>query len=164
MGTIDVGLCNIRIHGTEVDRHERTLIGAIRKDENYQGFFITEEMIKKMKKGSVVIDISIDRGGCIETSELRTQVDPVFVKHGVIHYCVPNIPSRVARTASIAISNVFAPLIVGMGERGGEGRHLKENVGLRHGVYIYNGILTSETIGRKFGIPSKDIDLLMAVI
>jgi alanine dehydrogenase len=145
-------------------RSADVLIGAIRLDENYQGFFITEEMIKEMKKGSVVIDISIDRGGCIETSESRSQIDPVFVKHGVIHYCVPNIPSRVARTASIAISNVFAPLIIGMGERGGEGKHLKENVGLRHGVYIYNGILTNETIGRKFGIPSKDIDLLMAVI
>jgi alanine dehydrogenase len=91
-------------------------------------------------------------------------VDPVFVKHGVIHYCVPNIPSRVARTASIAISNVFAPLIVGMGETGGEGKHLKENLGLRHGVYVYKGILTNEILGRKLGIPSKDIDLLMAVI
>jgi alanine dehydrogenase len=145
-------------------RSADVLIGAIRRDESQQSFFITEEMIKQMKKGSVVIDISIDRGGCIETSELRTQIDPVFVKHGVIHYCVPNIPSRVARTASIAISNVFAPLIVGMGEQGGEGKHLKENIGLRHGVYIYNGILTNETLGRRLGIPSKDIDLLMAVI
>jgi len=121
-------------------------------------------MVREMKKCSVIIDISIDHGGCIETSELRTQVDPVFVKHGVIHYCVPNIPSRVARTSSIAISNVFAPIIIGMGEVGDEGRHLKEDVGLRHGVYVYNGILTSETLGRRFGIPSKDIDLLMAVI
>ena len=145
-------------------RSADVLIGAIRRDEKQQRFFITEEMVKEMKKGSVVIDISIDRGGCIETSELRTQIDPVFVKHGVIHYCVPNIPSRVARTASIAISNVFAPLIVGMGEMGGEGRHLKENIGLRHGVYIYKGILTNETLGRRFGIPNKDIDLLMAVI
>jgi alanine dehydrogenase len=145
-------------------RSADVLIGAIRRDETYQGFFITEEMVMEMKKGSVIIDVSIDRGGCIETSELRTQVDPVFVKHGVIHYCVPNIPSRVARTASIAISNVFAPLIIGMGEQSQEGRHLKENVGLRHGVYIYNGILTSETLGRNLGIPSKDIDLLMAVI
>ena len=138
------------------------LIGAIRMDEKQQTFFITEEMVQQMKKGSVVIDISIDGGGCIETSELRTQVDPVFVKHGVIHYCVPNIPSRVARTASIAISNVFAPLIVGMGELGSTSRHLKENVGFRHGVYIYNGILTNENIGSRIGIPSKDIDLLMA--
>lgn len=145
-------------------RSAEVLIGAIRRDEKYQDFFITEEMVKQMKKGSVIIDVSIDRGGCVETSELRTQIDPVFVKHGVIHYCVPNIASRVARTASIAISNVFAPLIVGMGEQGGEGKHLKENVGLRHGVYIYNGILTSEVLGRNLGIPSKDIDLLMAVI
>lgn len=145
-------------------RSADVLIGAIRRDEKQPQFFITEEMVKEMKKGSVVIDISIDRGGCIETSEARTQIDPVFVKHGVIHYCVPNIPSRVARTASIAISNVFAPLMMGIGETGGEGEHLKENVGLRHGVYIYKGILTNDILGRRFGIPSKDIDLLMAVI
>ncbi len=143
-------------------RSADVLIGAIRRDEKQQTFFITEEMIREMKQGSVVIDISIDRGGCIETSELRTQVDPVFVKHGIIHYCVPNIPSRVARTSSIAISNVFAPLMVGMGELGSMGKHLKVNVGLRHGVYVYNGILTNQTIGERFGIPSKDIDLLMA--
>ncbi len=145
-------------------RSADVLIGAIRRDENQQGFYITEEMVTEMKKGAVIIDVSIDRGGCIETSERRTQLDPVFVKHGVIHYCVPNIPSRVARTASIAISNVFAPLIIGMGALGGEGKHLKENVGLRQGVYIYNGLLTNETLGQRFGIPSKDIDLLMAVM
>ncbi len=138
------------------------VIGAIRKEEGQPEYFITEEMVKEMKKGSVIIDISIDRGGSIETSELRTQLDPVFVKHGVIHYCVPNIASRVARTASIAISNVFAPLIRGLGDLGTTGRHLKENVGLRHGVYMYNGILTNEAIGQQLGIPSKDIDLLMA--
>ncbi|MDX2429885.1 MAG: alanine dehydrogenase [Bacteroides sp.] len=145
-------------------RSADVLIGAIREGEDHQTFFITEEMVKEMKKGAVIIDISIDRGGCIETSELRTQLNPTFVKHGVIHYCVPNIPSRVARTASIAISNVFTPVIVGMGVLGGEGKHLREDVGLRRGVYIYRGILTNNTISQKFGIPSKDIDLLMAVI
>ena len=143
-------------------RSADVVIGAIRREENQSSFFISEEMVKEMKKGSVIIDISIDRGGCIETSELRTQLDPVFVKHGVIHYCVPNIPSRVARTASIAISNVFAPLIIGMGELGDMGKHLKENVGLRHGVYVYKGILTNDAIGSRLGIPSKDMDLLMA--
>jgi alanine dehydrogenase len=143
-------------------RSADVVIGAIRRGERQEDYFITEEMVKEMKKGSVIIDVSIDRGGSIETSELRTQVDPVFVKHGVIHYCVPNIPSRVARTASIAISNVFAPLIMGMGEIGSTGRHLKDNVGLRHGVYIYNGTLTNKTVGQRLGIPSKDIDLLMA--
>jgi len=143
-------------------RSADVVIGAIRKEEGQPEYFITEEMVKEMKKGSVIIDISIDRGGCIETSELRSQVDPVFTKHGVIHYCVPNIASRVARTASIAISNVFAPLIMGLGEVGTTGKHLKENVGLRHGVYMYNGILTNEAIGQNLGISSKDIDLLMA--
>jgi alanine dehydrogenase len=143
-------------------RSADVVIGAIRREKGQPEYFITEEMVKEMKKGSVIIDISIDRGGSIETSELRTQVDPVFVKHGVIHYCVPNLPSRVARTASIAVSNVFTPLILGLGELSTTGKHLKENVGLRHGVYIYNGILTNEAIGHQLGIPSKDIDLLMA--
>lgn len=143
-------------------RSADVLIGAVRREENQPSFFITEEMVKEMKKGSVIIDISIDRGGCIETSELRTQVDPVFVKHGVIHYCVPNIASRVARTASIAISNVFAPLIVEIGALGDMGKHLKGNMGLRHGVYVYKGILTNEAVGSRLGIPSKDMDLLMA--
>jgi len=145
-------------------RSADVVIGAIRQSGEQEAFFITEEMVMEMKKGAVIIDISIDQGGCIETSELRSQIDPVFVKHGVVHYCVPNIPSRVARTASIAISNVFAPIIVGMGVLGGEGKHLKEDIGLRHGVYVYNGMLTNESLGRRFGIPSKDIDLLMAVI
>lgn len=138
------------------------VIGAVRSDENSPAFFITEEMVMGMKKGSVIVDISIDHGGCIATSEPRTQKDPVFTKHGVIHYCVPNIPSRVARTASIATSNVLSPMLKSMGRLGGMSHHLKEDDGLRHGVYIYKGLLTNETLGRRFGIPFKDIDLLMA--
>jgi alanine dehydrogenase len=138
------------------------VIGAVRSDENSPAFFITEEMVMGMKKGSVIVDISIDHGGCVATSEPRTQKDPVFTKHGVIHYCVPNIPSRVARTASIATSNVLSPILKSMGRLGGMSHHLKEDDGLRNGVYIYNGLLTNETLGRRFGIPFKDIDLLMA--
>jgi alanine dehydrogenase len=119
-------------------------------------------MVQVMKKGSVIVDLSIDQGGCVETSECRTQADPVYTKHGVIHYCVPNIPSIVARTASIAISNVFLPILLELGESGGLEPALKENKGLRHGVYIYNGILTNHHIGKMFDMPSKDIDLLMA--
>jgi alanine dehydrogenase len=138
------------------------VIGAVRSDEHSPSFFITEEMVMGMKKGSVIVDISIDHGGCVATSEPRTQKDPVFTKHGVIHYCVPNIPSRVARTASIATSNVLSPMLKSMGRLGGMSHHLKEDDGLRHGVYIYKGLLTDETLGRRFGIPFKDIDLLMA--
>ena len=125
-------------------------------------FLITEEMVKIMKKGSVIVDLSIDQGGCIETSECMTHNNPVYKKYDVIHYCVPNIASRVARTASIALSNVFNPLLLSIGDAGGVQKQLKEDLGLRHGVYIYNGILTNERIGNYFGIPSKDINLLMA--
>jgi len=124
-------------------------------------YYITEDMVKVMKKGSVIVDISIDQGGCVETSEYRTHKDPVFEKHGVVHYSVSNIPSRVARTASIALSNVFVPILLELGESGGLQAHLKENKGLRKGVYLFNGILTNSIIGNKFGILSKDIDLLL---
>ena len=138
------------------------LIGAINLLDQGPRYFITEEMIKDMKKGSIVVDISIDQGGCIETSEYRTHLDPVYTKHEVIHYCMANLPSKVARTSSIALSNIISPILVNMGNSGGIKPFLKANLGVRHGVYIYNGILTNEYIGNRFEIPSKDIDLLMA--
>ena len=138
------------------------LIGAIHLIEKGPRFYVTEDMVKVMKKGSVIVDISIDQGGCVETSVCRNQHDPVFTKHGVVHYCVPNIPSSVARTASIAISNVLLPLLLEMSDSGGLNNKLKEDKGLRHGVYVYNGILTNEYIGKLFDLPSKDIDLFMA--
>jgi alanine dehydrogenase len=137
------------------------VIGAIRMIGRGPRYFVTEEMIKTMKKGSVVIDISIDQGGCIETSRLTTHNNPVFEKFGVVHYCVPNIPSRVARTASYALSNIFAPLILEMGMAGSINILAKENAGFRHGIYIFNGILTNQYIGNYFKLPSQDINLLM---
>jgi len=147
---------------------ERTLrsadvvVGAIRSIEKSPRYWITEEMVKQMKKGSVIVDISIDQGGCIETSECRSQKDPVFEKYGIIHYCVPNLPSIVARTATIALSNVILPLLQNLAGSGGITPLIKEDIGIRHGVYIYNGLLTNKYIGNYFNIPIKDIDLLMA--
>lgn len=138
------------------------VIGAVKLVETGPRFFVTEEMVKLMKKGSVIIDLTIDQGGCIETSECRTPRNPVYVKHNVIHYSIPNIPSRVARTASIVISNILSPLLMEMGNAGGIKPLLKEKKGVRFGTYIYNGILTNEHIGNRFNIPSKDIELLMA--
>ena len=138
------------------------VIGALHLGTEGPRFFITEEMVREMKKGTVIVDLSIDQGGCIETSECRTHPSPVFIKHGVIHYCVPNIASRVSRTATIALSNIFAPLLLSIGESGGIKASLMESAGMRNGVYIYNGLLTNSMIGRLFDIPSKDIDLLMA--
>jgi alanine dehydrogenase len=138
------------------------LIGAINLFDKGPRYFITEDMVKEMKKGSIIIDLSIDQGGCIETAEYRSHKDPVYTKHDVIHYSITNLPSRVARTASIALSNIISPILVNIGNSGGIKPFLKDNLGVRHGVYIYNGILTNEYIGNRFEIPSKDIDLLMA--
>ncbi len=138
------------------------LIGAINLFDTGPRYFITENMVKEMKKGSVIIDVSIDQGGCIETSECRAHSNPVYIKHDVIHYSITNLPSKVARTASIALSNIISPILVNIGNSGGIKPFLKANFGVRHGVYIYNGILTNEYIGNRFEIPSKDIDLLMA--
>ncbi|HPI70229.1 MAG TPA: alanine dehydrogenase, partial [Tenuifilaceae bacterium] len=138
------------------------VIGTILPEETKGPIVISEDQVKLMKRGSVIVDLSIDRGGCFETSEVRNHDDPAFEKHGVIHYCVPNITARVARTSSIAISNVFAPLLSEIGDAGGIKQYLKEDAGLRHGVYIYNGILTNSYLGSLYGIPSRDINLLMA--
>jgi alanine dehydrogenase len=137
------------------------LIGAMELDDLRPWYYVTEDMVRNMKKGSVIIDLSIDRGGCIETTECRALRDPVYEKHGVIHFSAWNLPSRVARTASIALSNVFAPLLQKMADAGGITHLLKNDPGVRDGVYLYNGILTNETLGQKFGVLSKDLDLLL---
>lgn len=138
------------------------LIGAIELEDLRPWYYITEEMVRTMKKGAVIIDLSIDRGGCIETTECRPLRDPVYEKHGVIHFSAWNLPSRVARTASIALSNIFSPLLQSMAESGGITQFLKNVQGVRNGVYLYNGILTNDTLGQKFGILSKDLDLLLS--
>ncbi len=137
------------------------LIGAIELEDLRPWYYVTEDMVRSMKKGAVVIDLSIDRGGCIETTECRALKDPVYEKHGVIHFSAWNLPSRVARTASIALSNVFTPMLQNMADAGGITQLLKNDQGLRNGAYLYNGMLTNETLGQKFGIISKDLDLLI---
>lgn len=140
------------------------VLGAVRCDDGKICNLVTEDMVKKMKSGSIIIDLSIDRGGCVETSRVTSLNDPMYTKHKVIHYCVPNIASRVSRTSTIALSNIFMPLIKEIGEYGGITQAIKGDYGLRHGVYLYNGILTNSTMGDKFGILSRDIDLLMAAL
>jgi alanine dehydrogenase len=138
------------------------LIGALSTDDLRPWFYVSEEMVQGMKRGSVIIDLSVDTGGCVETTEPRAIKDPIYEKHGVIHYSAWNLPSRVPKTASIALSNVFRPLMQDIANSGGITPMLKFNTGLRHGVYIYNGILTNEMLAQKFGILAKDINLLLA--
>ncbi|MBK9283379.1 MAG: alanine dehydrogenase [Sphingobacteriaceae bacterium] len=139
-------------------------IGALRATRGRTPCVVTEAMVSEMKPGSVIIDVSIDQGGVFETSEVTNHSQPVFRKNGVIHYCVPNINSRVARTASYALSNIFQQVVMNMGDEGGFDGIVRKDPGLRNGVYIYNGILTNQFLGEAFNLPFKDINLLMAAI
>lgn len=138
------------------------VIGALHSHWGRTPIVVTEEMVGQMKYGSVIVDVSIDQGGCIETSEITNHSDPVFRKLGITHYCVPNIASRVPHTASYAFSNFFAPVLLSIGEKGGLENMLKRDPGVRQGVYMFNGTLTNQYIGEYFNIPYQDIDLLMA--
>ncbi|MBE9467931.1 MAG: alanine dehydrogenase [Bacteroidetes bacterium] len=137
-------------------------IGALFSITGGKQFIVTEDIIKEMKRGSVIVDISIDHGGCFETSKVTNHKNSVFTKYGIVHYCVPNIPSRVARTASYALSNIFGYILLDISESGGVKQVIKNNLGLRNGVYLFNGILTKQEMGEKFNLPSRDIELLLA--
>ncbi len=136
-------------------------IGAMRAEDGRSPCIISETTVSKMKRDSVIIDVSIDQGGCFETSEITNHTHPVFRKYDVIHYCVPNIASRVARTATYALTNIFAPILLDIGEQGGLKNVIWQNAGVRNAVYIYQGHLTSKYIGERFSIPTKDLDLLI---
>jgi len=136
------------------------VIGAVRgKDRS--PVLITEDMVQSMKRGAVIIDVSIDMGGCVETSEITSHDEPIFKKHNVIHYCVPNIPSRYARTSSLSISNIFTPYLLHIGEEGGLENTLRFDRGLRNGLYFYHGILTNKSIAEWFNLSYRDINLLI---
>ena len=135
-------------------------IGAMRGKERCP-VVVTQTMVEHMKRGAVVVDVSIDTGGCFETSEVTTHERPTFQRFGVIHYCVPNIPSRYSKTASVSISNIITPYLLDIAEDGGIESSIRINPGLKNGVYLYHGILTNRTIGDWFGLPVSDINLIV---
>ena len=134
-------------------------IGAVR-GVSRSPVLVTEEMVQQMKSGSVIVDVSIDRGGCFETSEVTTHKNPTIDKYGVIHYCVPNIPSRYSRTASVSISNIFTPYLLNIAEDGGFENAVRFDKSLQKGMYFYHGILTNRTVADWFNLPYRDINLL----
>jgi len=134
-------------------------IGAIR-GKSRSPIIVTEEMVENMKDGAVIVDVSIDRGGCFETSEVTTHENPTIKKHGIVHYCVPNIPSRYARTASVSISNIFTPYLLNLAESGGFENAARFDKSLQKGMYFYHGILTNKTVADWFNLPFRDINLL----
>jgi alanine dehydrogenase len=137
-------------------------VGALSNEFGRAPLVVTEEMVAAMRPGSIIIDVAIDRGGCFETSELTSHEKPTFVKHGVIHYGVPNIPSGFARTASQAISNVLMPLMLRVSDDGGLDEMLWHDVNLREGIYLFKGALTDFYISQKFDLKYTDLNLIIA--
>lgn len=135
-------------------------IGAMRGKERCP-IVVTETMVEHMKKGAVIVDVSIDTGGCFETSEITSHEKPTFIKSNVLHYCVPNIPSRYSKTASLSISNIITPYLLQIAEDGGIESAIRCNKGLKNGVYLYHGILTNKAIGDWFDIQDNDINLIV---
>lgn len=136
------------------------VIGAIR-GSNRSPVIVTKEMVEQMKDGAIIVDVSIDRGGCFETSSVTSHSKPTFKKYGVTHYCVPNIPSRYARTASFSISNIFTPYLLNIANEGGFENAARFDKSLRSGMYFYHGILTNRTVADWFDLPYRDINLLI---
>lgn len=135
-------------------------IGAMR-GKNRTPVVVTETMVEHMKKGAVIVDVSIDTGGCFETSEVTTHEKPTFIKSNVIHYCVPNIPSRYSKTASMSISNIITPSLLKIADDGGLESAIRCDRGLKNGVYFYHGILTNKSIADWFNISYRDINLIV---
>ncbi|MAW20792.1 MAG: alanine dehydrogenase [Flavobacteriales bacterium] len=140
------------------------VISALQVGDGKVPCIVSEDMVMQMKKGAVVIDVSIDQGGSFETSELTTHKKPTFIKHDIVHYCVPNIASRVSRTASIVISNILTPILLNIAEEGGVENTIRKHECLRNGVYAFNGSLTNEMLSRNFNLPFSDLDLIMSTI
>ena len=138
------------------------VIGALKPKNGITPMVVSEEMVSQMKPGSVIVDVSIDHGGCFETSQITSHEHPVFVKHDVIHYCVPNIASGVARTASRAISNVMMPILLQCADWGGVEALIQSKTGIRSGVYLFKGCITNAPIAKRFNFKYTDLDLLLA--
>lgn len=153
--TIDTSTLNNTLKTADV------VIGALRAEKGRARHVISEEMVTQMQPDSLIIDLAIDQGGCIETSEITTLSKPIFRKHGVIHYCVPNVASRVAHTATNALSNIFTPTILRAAEEGGVEAMIFSHKWFMKGVYTYKGGMVNEYVARKFGMKYKNIDLLM---
>ncbi|WP_291782873.1 alanine dehydrogenase [Cecembia sp.] len=138
------------------------VIGALRAEKGRNKIVVSEEMVSGMMEGSIIIDVSIDQGGCIETAVMTSHEHPTYVKHGVIHYCVPNIASRVARTASAGLSNIFTPILLQMADLRGAEEMIFNYKWFMKGVYTYRGSLTNAYLARKFTMSHKELQLLLA--
>lgn len=140
------------------------VIGAMRYINDPVRYVISEDVIKTMKRGAVIIDLRVNQGGCFETTSLLPLNHPsIFTKYNVVHYCVPNISSRVARTTSMALSNIFTPQVLRMGELGGVAGIAQSDIGFRSGLYMYSGKMVNKYVASQFNLPANDIGLFLSI-
>ncbi|MEO8567535.1 MAG: alanine dehydrogenase, partial [Ginsengibacter sp.] len=132
-------------------------VGALSSYGGRTPLVVSEEMVSRMRPGSVIVDVCIDHGGCFETSSVTSHKNPVFRKYDVIHYCVPNIPSGFARTASQAISNVLMPLMLEMADDGGFENLVWYKLNIRSGIYLFKGALTNFHLSERFDLKFTDL-------
>ncbi len=159
-----------QIHTSTIDnatlgralKNADVVIGAIRPEKGHNMCVVSDEMVAEMKPGSIIIDVSIDQGGCIATSEMTNHKRPTFKKYDVIHYCVPNLASRVSRTASMAVSNILTPMLLNVAEAGGVDEMIFSHRWFMKGVYTYRGSVTNIHLAKKFNLGYKDLNLLIA--
>ena len=147
---------------SEAVKSADVVIGAAFKKGHRAPIVVTADMVMEMKEGSVIVDVAIDQGGCVETSRVTDHKHPTFIEHDVVHYCVPNIASRVAQTASAAVSNILGPMLVKAGDFGGVDHLLKYDEGVKQGIFVYRRHLTKQSLSSIFGIDYVDINLLVA--
>lgn len=138
------------------------VIGALRAEKGRNKIVVSEEMVANMMHGSIIIDVGIDQGGCFETSKMTTHEDPTYQIHDVTHYCVPNIASRVSRTASYSLSNIFTPIVLQMADLGGPEEMIFNYRWFLRGVYTYRGSLTNAYLAKRFDLTHKELQLLLA--
>jgi alanine dehydrogenase len=121
---------------------------------------ITRDMVSSMKKGSVLIDLAIDQGGCSETSRLTTLDQPTYIDEEIIHYCVPNITSTVSRTSTKVLSNMVVPYLLQIGESGID-ESLMGDEALASGVYVYKGHIVRKGLAERFSMPFEELTSLI---
>lgn len=162
-------ILNQRVYTSVIDpyallqklKSAHVVIGALAPVDGKTPIVVSEEMVAAMKENSVIVDVSIDHGGCFETSRVTDFNNPFYRKHGVIHYCVPNIASNVSRSASYALSNIISPMLHNVSKIGGFDKYIRYFEGLRHGVYVYKGAVTNEHIAKRFYLKYTDLELLL---
>ena len=138
------------------------MIGALSPKKKISQPLVSEQVVRSMKPGSVIIDVSIDQGACFATSRHTSHTNPIYVKHGVTHYCVPNIPSAVAKTASFALTNTLLPFLLKLTEHETIADILWKSHSLRKGTYVYKGYVTKKVLAELTDFPFREIDMLLA--